>query len=236
MQKKAKSFLNLSMKFLKKSWVWIVSLSVVVTIVAIFVPMPLTGLFKSDHDKFMEENFIHGLLIPNDNASASPNIYVKTCGGYWVFSKYDLINEKKMPGTIACAGDTMIRISIKIVDNRLYISTIFNDINNNEVIGIIKNGQWYLLKKNMLNYYSDDKTLEVIDKYNNVVLRLSSINADTISLDGYFSSTKSISVVSKSGCGCFPKSESNRKLDSVYKANALKEIKKIIPTHYFGSN
>ena len=126
-------------------------------------------------------------------------------------------------------------------DDRLYVSAKFLDLENEFEIGEMNYNCWSLYKENLLDYHYDDEKLEVLDKRGNIVFSIAYENlgdpnstADKyVVIAGYFISPSKLLVLNN--LEYFNKGrhvddhshELFNKSDTGYKANALKEIRKI---------
>jgi hypothetical protein len=122
-----------------------------------------------------------------------------------------------------------VHLYIGIRSERLYVSAVFKDLENEETIGFIEYNHWGLYKREKLFFNNDDKRLEVRDKQYNIAFSVKFEDAsDDVSISGYLIDNKSIlimpnySVNSKyKNTVCLPKSTPN------WKDEALNEISKI---------
>ena len=78
-----------------------------------------------------------------------------------------------------------INLKFKLKNDRLYVSAIFKHFRNSELIGIINYDYWALYKDNIANFTSDDQSLKVIDKQNNVVFDIQFVVPNTVVINGY---------------------------------------------------
>jgi hypothetical protein len=96
--------------------------------------------------------------------------------------------------------DTKFTLGIK--ENRLYVSTVFKDIQNEQVIGVIEYNHWKLYKSNLLTFQNDDSRLEVRDKQNNVVFSImyGELDKDAryVIISGYFLNNSSVLIIPNS--------------------------------------
>ncbi len=127
------------------------------------------------------------------------------------------------------------KISFGVKEDRIYISTEIKDLKNEETIGVIEFNHWKLYRANMFDFYSDDSTLEVRDKQNNIALSLqyqSWGDLNAIYLDGYFINQESIAVLidsikySDDRSICISKSDSNWKVQA---KRHISHVRSIVP-------
>lgn len=171
--------------------------------------------FKSKREQFIDENYYSGILLPNtiDFDSDAKGTIKILCGrvvvnvnrtafvdGY----KYNTSNEVGLTD-----GRSLINLSLKIMNQRLYISSTFKDLDDN-VVGIIEDNYWRLLKRNMIDWKSDNNNFEVIDNHNDVIFRMSFIYPNSIRLSGYVLSRNQIAVINDNGIEIYPRDISER--------------------------
>src|SRR6185312_7404784 len=183
-------------------------------IIGIFVTAIVTFIaFKEAIHKWItpqqklyeEEKFIKGILVPKYIESYKDlNLF------YGSFTVSYPIQEFKnginiTPDLIKCGGEPMGNIELIIADNKLFVSIEIHDLKD-ELVGVIDYNKWSLFKPNLLTYHETDGSLEVIDRYNNVVLSILFIAPNTISLQGYFMEKNVIVVVAHSTV-CFRKKD-----------------------------
>jgi hypothetical protein len=88
-------------------------------------------------------------------------------------------------------------------DNRIYVSTEFKSLMNEETIGIIDYNHWRLCKKELFDYHNTDDMLEVIDKQNQVVFsikfQIGVAGTQGIYISGYFINPYAITILSFRG-------------------------------------
>jgi hypothetical protein len=175
---------------------------------------------------------IEGIIIKNPHSLLPLSMMV----GDYVFitpkinfsQGVEVFSQQIKDKHILDCGNSSLIIAEK--DGKLYVSTQFKDIKNEEIIGIIEYNHWKLYKSNLLEFYSDDNCLEVTDKQNNIVfsIRYTIYNGmEALTIKGYFISTTTILILNAGkelGPGvadCVSKS------DTDWKKNAEKEIIKI---------
>ena len=155
---------------------------------------------QSDHEKWEEEKFIPGVLIP-DNLKYFDNT-IKLRLGYINF-QYTLDSLRHgiaIPLAVKCKNeDSPIRIELGLNGNRLEVTTELKDLQKFEIVGRIKNNKWSLFKDNLLDYNYNDSTLEVIDRAGLTIFSLRFYYPNTIAIKGYFITNNNIAIVSKKG-------------------------------------
>ncbi len=85
-------------------------------------------------------------------------------------------------------------LRLRLMNNRLFIKTIFKDVQREEVVGIIDFDKWSLVSDNVLNWFSTDSTFEVLDRGNNVIFGMAYKPPNVIYLKGYYVVPKFICV------------------------------------------
>lgn len=95
------------------------------------------------------------------------------------------------------SGCTDTNLTIGVKDERLYVSTVFKDIEKEETVGSIEFNHWKLFKPNLLDFRNGEQKLEVKDKQNRIVFSVRfSKDVDAVFISGYFISSKSILILS----------------------------------------
>ena len=208
---------------IKKGWVIVVIIGVVLGLVisSIALKDQIHKWITPQQKLYEEENFIKGIIIPNYTDSYPDlNIFY---GSFTI--SYSIEKFKQginiTPDLIKCAGEPPGNIGLKIIDGKLFVSTEILDLDD-KLVGVIDYNKWSLFKPNLLTYHETDNSLEVIDRYNNVVLSILFISPNTISLQGYFMEKKEIIVLSHA-MNCFPKND----IESA--KEAIRTIKRINP-------
>lgn len=134
----------------------------------------------------------------------------------------------------SCSNTTLI---LGLKDDRLYISTEFKRLQNEETMGVIEYNHWTLYKDNILKYRYNDTMLEVSDKQNKIAfsikyghtsMQLSKGNlVNGVVLAGYFLGDTSITVINsrqESFRTCFFKSDPNWKQKASVKISKIKSL------------
>lgn len=134
---------------------------------------------------------------------------------------FDGVNPAGEIGYLGYDKSPFFPYILKVIGNRLYISTTFKDINKEEIIGIIHYNEWKLYRDNMLEFRNDDKRLEVMDKAGNIVFSVKFVAPNRIIVLGYFIGNHSAMVFSDAI------KIINFENDKNWKKNCLEEIRKI---------
>jgi hypothetical protein len=138
-----------------------------------------------------------GILLPSDLVS-NPNlkIYLGSnsidhafLGDY--FSGVDLNYAP-----FGCAISD-VKMSLKILANRLFISTSFRDIQTNDLVGTVVYNDWTLYVPNMLRFAQSDSTLEVYDKHGYAITRIKFKQPNGILIQGYYAGADSAWVLAR---------------------------------------
>jgi len=186
-------------------------------------------LVTSTHDLFIEDHFVKGLLI-SDKAISTGFIDVGVGGTIYFsyplefFKEGEKINASEL---INKSGERPISMDLIREDNRIFVNDTIRYILNDEIIGIINEDQIILVKDKMLDYYTDDSTLEVKDNQGNIALSLTLSRGYAVKLLGYFISNSHIFVCNNQGFSYWDKTRPGSR-DS-----AIAIIKGIKATHDF---
>lgn len=202
----------------KKGIIFLYSLlGVLVTFITVYFFIPqIRDEFKTQKQKWEEKKFLRGIFIPPDiirNDAPIKLIFGGEGGMTYSWPASWFSPDTKYKGNIiGCNDKPAFDIKFKILNNRLFIETTLTDINKNEVIAIINYDEWLIPNDNLINYTETDKSLEIIDKSNNVALSIQYLDSNTILISGYYVDRDSIFVASESGFGCFTSNQKNEAL------------------------
>lgn len=206
---------------LSRLWQFVVGISIVVAIIVGI--QQLNNPFLSEHEKYEKENlaqgtltaplidkvtvseippkflnntiptvpYIKGIKIPDFNKKSHLVIAVGTViipvSTSLFYQSFDVLNP-----IFNCVGTKLI---LAIKDERLYVSTEFKDLRNEEVLGIMEFNHWKLYKPNLFDFYNDDNSLEVRDKENQIAFSLQ-YRASGVWISGYFIGPKDVLILS----------------------------------------
>jgi len=129
-------------------------------------------LFKSKHEKFEEDHFIPGIFIPPQILTSYDKVLVEVGGICEAVTLQSLQQGHYVkPNPLQCKGtkETPFDLILYLENSRLYMHCVLKDIQKEEIVGVINFKHWSLFKPNLLNYYSTDTSLEVLDRGGNVI-------------------------------------------------------------------
>jgi hypothetical protein len=157
--------------------------------------------FKSPEEKYYDEMFISSIVIPPEVNYQTNLINIKAGLSTISFTMTSLMSgiNYRCPFDVKGADGKNVEaipLHFKIYDNKLYVSCIFRDLDNGEIIGEIKDNELSLLKSNILRFQSFNDGFEVVDKEGNVAMSLFFSYPNNINIQGYFSTREVITVVS----------------------------------------
>ncbi|WP_259070136.1 hypothetical protein HDF24_15505 [Mucilaginibacter sp. X4EP1] len=135
----------------------------------------------------------------------------------------------------SCSNTSLI---LGLKGDRLYISTEFKRLQNEETMGIIEYNHWTLFKENILTYRYNDTMLEVRDKQNKIAFSIKYGQTSMmrtkkgppfngVIIRGYFLGDTSLTVInSQPGFfrGCFLKSDPNWKQKAAVEISKIKSL------------
>lgn len=177
-------------------WVWSI-IGVLTTLLTIYLAKdPIKKILQSQYENYRDDNIISGILIPG-NLPPNSVIYInfgKSQDNFRVSSLRDGVEFNSE--LIACGKRNAFRMKFKLENNRIYVSTSFIDVLHEELVGVIEYNQWKLYKGQFIDFYNDDKTLEVRDKQGLVMFSLQFKFPNTILLQGYFINETFTTVIS----------------------------------------
>ncbi len=120
-------------------------------------------------------------------------------------------------------GQASIDLTFKLINDRLFISTTFIDIQNNQFVGRMEYNHWES-KNSISHFHDEDDNMEIIDANGYVMFNMRYEFPNTVIVQGYSIFKDHICVVSNSGITFF-------KLKS--RQSAIDVIKKINPLNFY---
>jgi hypothetical protein len=196
-------------------------------VIGLFTFWPqINDLFASRKEKWKDQTFVRGILIPQSLLSSTDTINLELGTVSFRDNVHNLKQgiEFKQSRVLGCGSSPVFPFDLrfKIENNRLYFATTFKDIQKEEVVGIIDFRTWSLVKSNLLDYNETDESLEVIDRSGNIIFSLLYKYPNTISIKGYFVAVDCITVVSK-GISTYP---INSKREALSEIQTISHIQK----------
>jgi len=191
-----------------------------------FYEMPFKKNFATPHDKYVEQNFVRGILVPK---LISDQYLIKFyCGSNMAaYTKESLLQGVVYdPNVVGIDEAVPLNISFKLMGDRLYIYSEFKDFDNENVIGTIDSNSYMLKSSNFFNFKSDDRRLEVYDNKNDVVFSIQFEEPNFIRFRGYVVGKTACLVSTDAGLKIFMKSNPNYKTEGRL---AIDEIPRIFP-------
>jgi hypothetical protein len=175
---------------------------------------------------------IPGILLSDSFKDLSGIIYFHCGSFYQSFKLSQLVNGVNYsPNVFVCEigkiTEKPITINFKIIYDKLVISSIIKDIEHGEEIAEIKDNQISIIKPYVLdwNISPNNKKFEVIDKENNVVLKVSLLTPNVIDIQGYFINNHTISVINDTGMlTCYHMDDPKEKEVALDAINKIKRI------------
>jgi hypothetical protein len=190
---------------------------------------PALRYFKTNKENNYDDHYNNGKLISkeikgvmiwsnnfNDNGIINLKLGSNTLHD---ISYLQIENGINLNGYYHFCDDPSIKISLKIMNRRVYVSTRMEDLDG-AFIGEIKNNYWEFYKDSQAELIeNNDSVLRFTDLSHDNLIDLKFINANTISLQGYFVGSDSVLVMNHTQKGF---SLSSQKGDA---RRAIKEIK-----------
>ena len=207
--------------FLKK---WYTIVGIIFTILGwIAFKDTIKSWFTSEHARYTKDYFIPGILLPDEIKNDSLITFDIGFAYFKIKTEHlkDSLNKGLGYVLVSPTGGPLIDLGIYLKENRLLFSMNIFDLQRDEIVGTLNYNHWSLFKPNFLDYYFDDKSLEIIDRQNNVVFSIKLLSSNKIRLRGYFSTDSNVTVLSDSGLITYYKDSTN------YKKDALVSIKNI---------
>lgn len=160
--------------------------------------------FASEHTKFQEEKFIKGILIPDKIIYADKSIDIAFGSVTFTQDIEELSKGFELYDKLKCLWEHKpVKFWLSLVNNRISVTATFKDIQKGEIVGILENNHWSLVKANLFNYWDTDTFLEVLDNAGNVIFSLQFIEPRTIKVRGYFmGDNNNVAVISEAYYPC----------------------------------
>lgn len=152
-----------------------------------------TTLFKSRHQEYKEAEYIPGIMPPIGYGERLR--IVRGLGSSFTYY-YDGngIYRDFIEG-IGCAPPNQLQgidfnrgadFGFKLLNGYCRLSLKIIDYRTKATIAQIHDNQWFIKPKNINDYASGDKFLEILDQYGNVALRIVATDSREIKIVGYF--------------------------------------------------
>ncbi|MBV8389896.1 MAG: hypothetical protein JO080_08870, partial [Mucilaginibacter sp.] len=199
---------------------------IVMGFLAFFYEMPFKKNFETPHDKYIEQNFVKGILVPDLILN---NHILKFYSGtnMSAYSKESLLQGVVHdPNVMGVDEIAPLNISFKLIGDRLYIYSVFKDFDNENVIGTIDSNSYMLKSSNFFNFKSDDRRLEVYDNKNDVVFSIQFEEPNLIRFKGYVVGKTACLVSTDNNLEVFYKSSPNYRMEA---RSAIDKIPRIFP-------
>lgn len=177
-----------------KYWKWaLYTLTAVLTLWGAFtLPKAIKDYFKSPHDKFLNDEYITGIIAP---FSANDVIHIST--GSFNYTQMVPLNGYIIDKSIGVgysnkvnSFDEAFKFNLRAINHRLYLDLIVKDYENDKVIAEINNNKWDF-KSHDVKDYDDQNLLEIMDMHNNIAFSLWVDDQRTIQIRGYFTGPSS---------------------------------------------
>lgn len=206
-------------KCFKKLWGYAVLASAAITFY--FNYNKVSDETLSSHDKYIKENYVHGLLMPD--VIEDPNAFINIKFG--TFNKYFSIAElhngveykDKTIGIINKNRETEYPFEMKFLlkNQRIYIDANFIDIGHRQDVGKINYFTWSLFKPNLIDWHETKVSLEVQDKSGYLVFNMKYIGSSTIQIKGYWVGKETIYVINEQGLLTYPFTDYEEAISSI---------------------
>ncbi len=155
----------------------------------------LANQFKTPHEKFVESEYITGLLLPyplnnDDQFNIDLGMPVQI-SGYELIRGYEFIS---IPSIICVNPKTQdfndaevpMDLKLKVRNRMIVISLTIRDLKTGAIIAKLDDNEWVIKPKRITDYYDDTRTLEIIDDYGYLAFRIWLTNDNVIHIRGYF--------------------------------------------------
>lgn len=194
----------------------------------------ITNFFTPKEKRWFDDQHVQGILLPPE-VVAGRDLILNTG------SKQQLLLEQlRNPdgldpdaskgmapnGIIMPGGGPVMGLRLKLVENTLYVSTTFRDIDE-KIVGKMEFNKWAFRSQFISNYHDGDNNLEVLDTYGNVLFNLRFEYPNNLIINGYFVSDKAVSVYRDNSSFGWQKVLPN------YRQNFFEEIRLLKPRNKY---
>ena len=182
----------------------------------------LKTIFRSDIENYNREAFVQGILMPQLLFDPKGKINVMLGSNTMGFHFDELKQGVKVSPTGLMFNDekSTFNLKIKIINNRLFFSRVFNDLINEQYVGELDYNKWKFFKPNFLFCNQTDSSFEVLDKAKNIMFSILYIKPGTIKLQGYSINEHSLMVVTDE-IHPFLKEQKNEALIEIHKIRPI---------------
>lgn len=180
---------------------------------------------SSKEQLWKEKNYITGIILPGRVLDGTENLIIS----WGNVSRYHIShfqNGKVVKfNTVALpTGETFQDMSFVLKYNRLFVHATMHDFISGQFIGKINEGKWELLSRNITNFKSSDKALEVLDNQGNVVLNIKHTDPNVVTISGYSVYGNMVMVIDDRGIKAFDKNDSISNQECI---TAIRNLKKL---------
>ena len=163
--------------------------------------MLTTNEVRSNNISSNNKNPVKGILLPVSLVSESSPVLIsfgKTTNSVsleelrrgYTLSPQKLIHCGREEGI-----EDYTKFTIYLVEDRLYVTTDFRNLLNDEIAGSINKKQWAIFTKSLSGFHSDDNSFQVSDAQGNITFQMEFNEPDSLSIQGYFIGKECIYVV-----------------------------------------
>jgi hypothetical protein len=211
-------------------------LSVVIALTAIpGIKKEVHDWFISDEQLWKEKTYLNGIKIPlniNDDTQLLTIIIGSRDKHHYglaqVFSLSTLsdtpsFSQQKVPYIIMPGGGTPFNLRFLLKGNRLYIGTIFKDIDD-KYVGKMNFTEWELKSSKISNYHDGDDNMEIIDENGYVLFNMRYQTPNTIIIEGYYVSDGGVQIANDSTIIGINKLAPDYKIEAIQYIKGLKPL------------
>jgi hypothetical protein len=201
------------------------SIGIIIYLSVLFYAYDVNVLKKSRNIS-NSKNLVKGLLLPKKILNKNSHILLQFGN---IESSVSLENLRRGIGMSPMSltncekiknGKDPINFFIFLEMDRLYVTTNFRELANDEIIGTVNKKHLKVLSGNLFAFSSEDNFFEVLDGQENVVFNMRFTKPDLLVIQGYFISADCIYVAAEN------KIYSDHKVGN-YIEKALPEIRQI---------
>ncbi len=116
-----------------------------------------------------------------------------------------------------------LSLTMGVINDRLYISTAFRDIQKEQIVGNIRYNHWILYKSNMFDYRDGNDFLEVQDLQGYVIFQII-YKANTIYISGYIITPVNVIILGNDSMNGHARVYAAFKTEHDWKKRAIEEI------------
>lgn len=193
-------------------------IGVLVTLVSALIIKDLIYEWITPREKlWKEKTYINGIALDNKVIDDDQMITIILGGSSGRVGLAQQFPVSSLQDTIAFTprsietpgGGTPFDLRFLLKNNRLYVSTVFKDLDD-KYVGKMDFTSWELKSNKISNYHDGDDNLEIMDEYNYVLFNMKYFYPNTVVIHGYHLTSTGIQIANDTSLMGFSKKTEDR--------------------------